>query len=196
MPSRLHELSPEEVLMVAIDVEEVNGARLRNFAGLFADDSSDSAKVFATMADEEDEHRIHLEAVYTRRYGKVRRTVGQEDVQEVIEAHERPSGEPGVTFRAERVLREVAVITAEDLGAMLETEGPDSEVGDDVSDGLSLRQALDTVLAAELRAHDFYELALRQTADPDQQALFRRRGEFEGQHVQWMKTRLDALEEP
>lgn len=157
---RLHELSPEEVLMVAIDVEEVNGTRLRNFAELFADNSSDAAQVFAWMALEEDEHRTELEEVYKQRYGEIRRTLGQDDVRDVIEAHDLPEGE-------------------------LQVFG-----------GLSLRQALEAVLAAELAAQNFYRQALKRTDDPDLQALFRKLGDFEADHVQRMKTRLGALEKP
>jgi rubrerythrin len=155
-----HELSSEEVMMVAIDIEEVNGARLRNFAELFADNSPDAAKVFATMAVEEDDHRTELEELYKQRYGEIRRTVGQDDVREVIEAHELAHGEL------------------------------------QVFEGLSLRQALETVLAAELEAQAFYKRALTHTDDPDLQALFHKLGDFETEHVQSMETRLGALEKP
>lgn len=160
MPRRsLHELSPEEVLMVAIDIEEVNGVRLRNFAELFADNSPDAAKVFAMMALEEDQHCAQLEEVYKQRYGEIRRTLGQDDVREVVEAHELPDGEL------------------------------------QVFDGLSLRQALKTVLAAELEAQSFYKKARELTEDPDLQALFHNLGDFETEHVQSMETRIAALGE-
>ncbi len=154
------ELSPAEVLMVAIDVEEVNGARLRTFADLFADNSSDAATLFAKMAVEEDEHRDQLLHVYTQLYGDKPRTLHQDDVREVIEAHDLPDGEL------------------------------------QVFDGLSLRQALETVLAAELGAQSFYRRALTLTDDLDLQDLFRKLGEFEGDHVEWMEKRLNAVEDP
>ncbi|MDP6579443.1 MAG: hypothetical protein QF681_02210 [Vicinamibacterales bacterium] len=194
MLSTCHELSPEEVLMVAIDVEEVNGARLRTFAKRFADASSDAARVLGLMADEEDAHRLQLEEVYTQRYGKVRRTVGDDDVEMAAESRDVAGGTAALAFRAVRILREVAVITAEDLGVALENEGPERDVVEAVGDNPSLSQALETVLAAELRAQDFYRRALRQTADPDLQAAFRQRGGLEGEHLQWMRARLDAQE--
>ena len=146
--------------MVAIDIEEVNGIRLRNFADLFADNSPDAAQGFAMMALEEEEHRAQLEEGYKQRYGDVRRTVGQDDVREVIEAHELPDGEL------------------------------------QVFEGLSLRQALKAVIAAELEAQDFYKRALTRTDDPDLQALFHKLGEFEAGHVQLMETRIGRLEKP
>ena len=160
MPQKnFDELSPAEVLMVAIDVEEVNGSRLRTFADLFADNSTDAAMTFAKMAVEEDCHRDQLLKVFTERHGNTPRTLGQDDVREVIEAADLPGGEL------------------------------------QLFDGLSLRQALQTVLTAELGALSFYQRALAQTDDPELQELFRKLGEFEGDHVAWMEQRIKAVEE-
>lgn len=153
------ELSPAEVLMVAIDAEEANGARLRIFADLFADNSSDAAELFAKIAVEEDEHRDQLLGVYTERHGDTPRTLGQDDVREVYGAADLPSGEL------------------------------------QVFDGLSLREALQTILTAELGAMSFYRRALTQTDDPDLRDLFRQLGEFEGDHVARMEERIKAAEE-
>ena len=80
------ELTPEEVLMLAIDVEESNGTRLRAFAGLFADHAPEAAALFSEMADEEDEHRRVLEGAFRERHGELRRTIREDDVPEVVEA--------------------------------------------------------------------------------------------------------------
>ncbi len=89
MPRRsFSDLKPEEVLMVAIDVEVANGDRLRNFAVLFVGRAPDAAKLFAGMAAEEDEHKALLEAIYDKRYPNLPKTVGQDDVLEVIEEHD------------------------------------------------------------------------------------------------------------
>ncbi|MCH8043525.1 MAG: ferritin family protein [Planctomycetes bacterium] len=87
------ELTAEEVLLLAIDVERSNGIRLRTFSELFVDYAPDAAKLFAEMADEEDEHGRLLEATYKRRFGEAQRTVTEDDVQEVIEAHDLDDGE-------------------------------------------------------------------------------------------------------
>ena len=87
------ELTPDEILMLAIDVEESNGIRLRNFAELFADFAPDAAALFAEMADEEDQHAHQLETAFMRRFGELRRTVTEDDVREVVEAHDLDDGE-------------------------------------------------------------------------------------------------------
>ena len=86
----LNDLSPDEVLMVAIDVEVVNGNRLRDFAARFADTSADTATLFSGMASEEDQHRDQLQEIYKQRYGDKPQTVGTDDVRESIEELELP----------------------------------------------------------------------------------------------------------
>ena len=94
MPRKsFRELKPEEVLMVAIDGERVNGDRLRRFAELFADSAKDAATIFAGMAAEEDAHRKQLEEVYERRYGDLPKTVGCDDIVELIEDHDLEGAE-------------------------------------------------------------------------------------------------------
>ncbi len=79
--------------MLAIDVEQVNGTRLRNFADLFADLSPEAAWVFAEMAAEEDQHRSQLESLHVQRYGTIQRTLAQDEVPEVVEAHDLDDAE-------------------------------------------------------------------------------------------------------
>ncbi|HJN66116.1 MAG: ferritin family protein [Pirellulales bacterium] len=105
------ELTPEEVLMLAIDVEASNGTRLRTFAELFADYTPDVAKLFAEMADEEDEHKGQLEATYERRFGGVPQKVSEEDVPNVIEAFELDDGEQFV-FNAMNLRRALQIVLA------------------------------------------------------------------------------------
>lgn len=79
--------------MLAIDVEQVNGKRLRNFADLFADFAPEAAGIFAEMAVEEDRHRSQLESLYMRRYGTIQRTLNQDEVAEVVEVHDLDDAE-------------------------------------------------------------------------------------------------------
>ncbi len=154
----LNDLSPDEVLMVAIDVEVVNGNRLRDFAARFADTSADTATLFSGMASEEDQHRDQLREIYKQRYGDNPQTVGEDDVHEVIEETELP----------------------EDVG---------------VFDSLTLRQALEMVLEAEIKAQGFYREAAKKSEDAGLRALFQELGDFEGNHVHWIEARLEALAE-
>ena len=154
----LNKLSPDEVLMVAIDVEVVNGNRLRDFAARFADTSADTATLFSGMASEEDQHRDQLREIYKQRYGDMPQTVGEDDVHEVIEEPELP----------------------EDVG---------------VFDSLTLRQALEIVLEAEIKAQGFYREAAKKAEDAGLRALFQELEDFEGNHVHWIEARLEALAE-
>lgn len=153
------DLTPEEVLMVGIDVEESNGTRLRTFAGLFGDYAPEAAELFAEMAAEEDEHRDRLAELYRQRHGELRRTIGQDEVLEVIESHDLDD--------------------AEHL----------------VFDTITMRRALEMVLAAELQAQAFYRQARENTSEPELQELFTQLSEFEADHVQGIEARIAALGE-
>ncbi len=93
MAKNYNELTPEEILMLAIDVEESNGTRLRGFAELFADYAPDAAALFAEMADEEDQHARQLEAAFERRFGELHQAIAEDDVTETVEAHDLDDGE-------------------------------------------------------------------------------------------------------
>ena len=151
------ELKPEEVLMLAIDVEVVNGDRLRNFSLLFAESSPDAAKLFAGMAAEEDQHRNQLDEIFKERYPNMTKTIGQDDVSEIPED--------------------------QDLGVSAGM----------AFDSLTLKEALETVLHAELQAQDFYDQAARHTDQPELASIYRELGGLEQNHVQWIETRLDEL---
>ena len=63
-------LSEQEVLGLAISSEEEDGRIYRAYADGLADRYPDSAKVFETMADEEDHHRAALIDLHRRRFGE------------------------------------------------------------------------------------------------------------------------------
>ncbi|MAG94469.1 MAG: hypothetical protein CMJ48_12065 [Planctomycetaceae bacterium] len=151
------ELTPEEVMTLAINVEESNGTRLRTFADLFSDYAPDVAGLFAEMADEEDQHRDQLKVASDRRFGEYDCVVTEEDVWEVVEPFDLEAGEHFVF------------------------------------DDMTLRRALESVLAAEIRAEAFYRQACEGAKDPDLQELFRQLAEFEDGHVQWIEKRLESL---
>ena len=60
-------------------------------------------------------------------------------------------------------------------------------------DSLTLKEALETVLHAELQAQDFYDQAARHTDQPELASIYRELGGLEQNHVQWIETRLDEL---
>lgn len=146
--------------MLAIDVEEANGERLRTFADLYSDYAPEVAALLSQLASEEDRHRLQLEETYQRRYGASQRTLGQPDVREVIEAHDLDD--------------------AEHL----------------VFDSLSLRRALETVLAVERQARDFYRQAAESAVEPELKSLYQELGGFETSHVQWIEERLKEIRGP
>jgi len=94
MPPRdFRTLTPQEVLLLGIAVEEANGERLRTFATLFADYAPAAAGVLSQMASEEDQHRCQLEAMYQQRYGMLQQRLGEEEIREVIEAYDLDEAE-------------------------------------------------------------------------------------------------------
>ena len=87
------ELTPEEVLLLAIDVEKANGARLRVFADLFTDFSPEAAGFFAQLAFEEEQRSRQLEKAYELRHGEHRRAVPEVDLREFIEPYDLDDAE-------------------------------------------------------------------------------------------------------
>lgn len=107
-----HTLKPEEVLMLAIDVEDGNRERLSTFAALFADYVPEVAGVLSQMASQEDEHHDRLEKMYQKRYGTLQRMLGEEEVREVVEAHDLDDAEHLVfdSLSLRRVLEAILVV--------------------------------------------------------------------------------------
>lgn len=158
MPNKsFSELTPEEVLMLAIDVEQGSATRLRTFAELFNDYAPEVAGFLAQMAHEEHEHSRQLETGYQQRYGELRRTVTEADVPEIFQPFD--------------------IDDAEHM----------------VFDDLSLRRALEALLAIKRQALGFYGQALEKANENELQTLFQEMVAFEADHVQWIEARLDSL---
>jgi ferritin-like protein len=58
---------------------------------------------------------------------------------------------------------------------------------------MSARQAMEVALAAEEKAHDFYDEALKQVRDPEVQKLFEELREEEVHHRQMVEERMEQL---
>ena len=62
-------LTEQEILALAISNEEEDGRIYAEFSYTLQENYPDTAKIFADMVHEEDDHRRHLIDVYVRRFG-------------------------------------------------------------------------------------------------------------------------------
>ncbi len=106
MRRSLAELSPPEVLKVAIWIEERNARIYENYAEMFEWYEPDVAQTFREMAREEREHGRRLHAMYAERYGEATCDLTDEDIRELVEA---PIFEDGEAFVYDRVRRRQAL---------------------------------------------------------------------------------------
>ena len=100
-------LSEQEILALAISLEEEHGRIYADYADGLKDDFPASAKVFVEMAEEEHEHRRQLIDLYTQRFGSHIPLIRPQDVKGFIK-HEplwmvRPLGVDKVRQQAEAI---------------------------------------------------------------------------------------------
>jgi rubrerythrin len=88
MTRKIQELSPKEVLALAIHVEQANGRRLTHFADAFDGYDNEVAAKFRELAEEERQHEVWLTHKFQRRFKGPIPDVREFDVEEVIEAVE------------------------------------------------------------------------------------------------------------
>lgn len=88
MTRKIKDLSPEEILALAIHVEQANGRRLRNFAHAFDGYDQAVADKFTDLASEEDLHEKWLQEKFKKMFKGPLPEVREFDVEEVIEAVE------------------------------------------------------------------------------------------------------------
>ncbi|OGH62370.1 MAG: hypothetical protein A3G34_12250 [Candidatus Lindowbacteria bacterium RIFCSPLOWO2_12_FULL_62_27] len=93
MARKFSDLTPEEVLRVAIGVEIANGERLRTFADMFSQQSPEASSVFKEMAEEEDQHKAVLVARYAQIYAKLADPLPESEISDVLEAHDLQDAE-------------------------------------------------------------------------------------------------------
>lgn len=93
MTRAFQELSPKEVLALAIHVERANSRRFRAFADVFRGFDEDIASRFALLATEEDQHEAILVERFRKVFGKTIPVVDEMDVHEVIESVDLDDGE-------------------------------------------------------------------------------------------------------
>jgi len=104
------ELTEQEILALAISLEEEHGRIFADYAQGLKDTYPNSAKVFTEMAEEENTHRRWLFDVYTKRFGDHIPLIRRQDVNGFIK-HEpiwmvRPLGLGKVRQQAEAIEHE------------------------------------------------------------------------------------------
>ena len=77
---RFKDLTEQEILALAISMEEDDGKTYGEFAQFLEKDFPASAKIFATMQEEESDHRRRLLDTYIERFGQQMPPITREDV--------------------------------------------------------------------------------------------------------------------
>lgn len=157
-------LSPQEVLHVAIFIEERNAELYHRFAEMFVEfrdvESLEIAGVFWDMAVEEHQHSTRLQTLYGERFGNAACAVTEDDIEEMIELPKLDDG---------NVL------------------GP-------VASPLSARErALQVALKAEQNARKYYGEIAEHTPDAKLRKLYAELAEFETDHVEFLERKVSEI---
>lgn len=162
-------LNPQEILEVAISIEERNAGIYHRLAEMFTEfgdqDSLEIAAVFWDMAIEERNHYALLQQTYREHYGKAGCALTEEGLVELIEV-------PRLNF---------------------------SEVLEEGDYSLTARQrALRVALEAELSARAFYTEMVKRTPEGALRQLYYELANMEDEHVGLLETQLagDSADSP
>jgi rubrerythrin len=94
---RFEELNAQEVLALAIAVEEANTSRFKTLADMYEGYDQDLRNLFLTLRDEEIHHKKILEEEWKRRFGdEPKPQIDEADVRGVIEAVDLEEGEHAI----------------------------------------------------------------------------------------------------
>ena len=96
MIRKIGELSPKEVLALAIHIEQANGRRLRHFADAFSGRDGQVTEKFQELAEEERQHEIWLTEKFKRRFKGPIPSISEFDVKGVVEAVEWDDSEHAI----------------------------------------------------------------------------------------------------
>ncbi|HZP22492.1 MAG TPA: ferritin family protein [Terriglobales bacterium] len=154
-------LTPQEVLQVAISIEDRNAELYHRFAEMFTEfadsESLEIASVFWEMAIEERHHSWQLRQRYEELYGDRTGSISERELSEIVEV---PKLDDGDIFGASN----------RTLPARL--------------------RALNVALGAELAAQQFYAKLVEQTARGALQDIFRYLSQVEDGHVAYLEEKL------
>lgn len=97
MKRKFKDLSVREVLALAVVVEDANTQRFATLANMYDNYDEELYKLFCTLRDEEIDHMRILMEEWKRRFGdEPRPDIGENDVEDVIEAVDLEHGEHGI----------------------------------------------------------------------------------------------------
>lgn len=88
MTKKIQDLSPKEVLALAISIEQSNGKALHNFAEMFEGYDKKVSKLFEEMSVEENNHEKLLQQMFQQKFKGPVPTVDRFDIEEVVEAYD------------------------------------------------------------------------------------------------------------
>lgn len=86
MARAFRDLSPREVLSLAVEVERANARRFRAFADLFRGYDDEAGRKFEELEREEKDHERMLAEEFRQEFGRAPDAIEECDVQEVVEA--------------------------------------------------------------------------------------------------------------
>src|ERR1700756_5741189 len=138
MGRNFKDLSEQEILALAISLEETDARIYADFAAGLRADYPTTAKIFEEMETEEDEHRGKLIEEYRRRFGEHIPLIRREDVKGFV--HRKPVW----------MIRPLGIKTVRRQAAIMETETRRfyEHAANKVSDA-STRQLLGALAEAE-----------------------------------------------
>lgn len=153
-------LRPQEVLHIAICIEERNAGIYHRFAEMFTEfadpDSLEIAAVFWEMAIEERAHHALLQRRYSEQYGNPVRSLSEEELVELVEV------------------------------PRLEN----SDIFDAVDGIAARQSALQVALQAEVSAQLFYTNMTEHTADATLRQTYYNLAQMEDGHVAFLEAKL------
>src|SRR4051812_15887159 len=156
-------LTAQEVLHVAIFIEERNADLYTQFAELFSEfkdsESAQIAHAFFDMAEEERHHGTMLQERYFERYGTQHCVVTEEDIRDLIEVPRLENGELFAIVRSNTTLT-------------------------------PRYKALEIALAAEEAAQKFYSRLIPRTEDAALKQIYRELTEFEDGHSKFLRDKI------
>jgi rubrerythrin len=161
MKRRFKDLSGEEVLALAISLEEEDARIFQEFARRLRANYPKAATALDAIREEEESHRHRLVELFRAKYGTEIPLIRRQDIQGFVRRDPLPSTRP---WDVQRIRKQVALME-------LETQRFYARAVDQTSDA-ELRQLLDD-LAAEERRHE----NLSAHFDPAHQAVDEREEE-------------------
>ncbi len=154
-------LTPQEVLQVAISIEDRNAELYHNFAEMFTEfgdrESLEIAAVFWEMAVEERSHSWQLKQKYAELYGVQVCAITEQELLEIVEVPKLDAG----------------------------------NVLDATAGGMPGRvRALTVALQAEIGAQEFYQKLVQRTPAGPLRDVFNYLAQMEDSHVSYLEARL------